>query len=513
MEISLIPAAQYLRMSTDLQQYSLHNQADAIARYAALTGFRIVKTYSDAARSGLLLKNRAGLKQLLKDVGDGQFEFRAVLVYDVSRWGRFQDMDESAHYEYLCKSAGAPVYYCAELFSNSNNLADFIMKALKRMMAGEYSRELGEKVRQGMFNLASRGYRVGGPPGYGFRRQLIDVSGNEKQLLKKGERKSISTDRIILVPKSPQEASVIKSIFHLFVNKRRSISSITETLNQDGVPFLDGRKWPEAAVNRMLRNPQYCGTQVWGRTTARLFARLKRVPREQWATRPDAFPAIISKELFDRAQERVANFACNLSDAQLIEKAREVLRVHGKLSAEIIQSSQLCPTARTYYERFGGMACVYAKLGIQTPVQLAALATRRRFNTVRKALIASLLQNFPDQLQEIHPKGPRSLLVDRESGTLIGVRVACSRWNQKKGRYWFLTCHKVSRSTRQRITTVALLDEKHAMEQVRIFPNLKFPGRSIRLYEQSEWLSNGRRLEDISDFLHVLEHIKNAYPG
>ena len=168
--------SQYLRMSTDLQQYSLHNQADAIARYAGLTGFRIVKTYSDAARSGLLLKNRAGLKQLLEDVADGQFEFHAVLVYDVSRWGRFQDMDEAAHYEYLCKSAGAPVYYCAELFGNSNNLADFILKALKRMMAGEYSRELGEKVWQGLFNLASRGYRVGGPPGYGFRRQLIDIS-------------------------------------------------------------------------------------------------------------------------------------------------------------------------------------------------------------------------------------------------------------------------------------------------------------------------------------------------
>jgi DNA invertase Pin-like site-specific DNA recombinase len=55
-------------MSTAHQQYSLQNQADAIARYAVQHGFAIVKTYSDAARSGLHLKNRAGLKQLLKDV-------------------------------------------------------------------------------------------------------------------------------------------------------------------------------------------------------------------------------------------------------------------------------------------------------------------------------------------------------------------------------------------------------------------------------------------------------------
>ncbi len=96
---SLIPAAQYLRMSTDHQQYSLNNQADTISRYATERGFLVVKTYSDAAKSGLRLKNRAGLKQLLKDVVGGQLEFSTILVYDVSRWGRFQDMDEAAHYE------------------------------------------------------------------------------------------------------------------------------------------------------------------------------------------------------------------------------------------------------------------------------------------------------------------------------------------------------------------------------------------------------------------------------
>ena len=101
MVTDLVPAAQYLRMSTEHQQYSLQNQADAIGKYAIDRGFEVVKTYSDAAKSGLRLKNRGGLKQLLKDVVEGQVAFRAVLVYDVSRWGRFQDTDEAAHYEYL----------------------------------------------------------------------------------------------------------------------------------------------------------------------------------------------------------------------------------------------------------------------------------------------------------------------------------------------------------------------------------------------------------------------------
>ena len=104
---SPVPVAQYLRMSTEHQQYSLENQSTAILEYAESHNFDIVHTYSDAAKSGVALKHRVGLRQLLHDVVAGAAPYRAILVYDVSRWGRFQDTDEAAHYEFLCKSAGA----------------------------------------------------------------------------------------------------------------------------------------------------------------------------------------------------------------------------------------------------------------------------------------------------------------------------------------------------------------------------------------------------------------------
>jgi DNA invertase Pin-like site-specific DNA recombinase len=107
-----VPVAQYLRMSTEHQKYSLDNQAEAIERYAQQNGFAVIKTYADSGKSGLVLKHRAGLAQLLHDVVGSEQAYRGVLVYDVSRWGRFQDSDESAYYEFLCKKAGVPVYYC-----------------------------------------------------------------------------------------------------------------------------------------------------------------------------------------------------------------------------------------------------------------------------------------------------------------------------------------------------------------------------------------------------------------
>src|SRR4051812_21739412 len=99
-ETQTIRAAQYLRMSTEGQQYSLAYQRSMIAAYAKRHNFDVVKTYSDPGRSGLWLRNRPGLMEILQDVVGNGRDFDAILVYDVSRWGRFQDVDEAAHYEF-----------------------------------------------------------------------------------------------------------------------------------------------------------------------------------------------------------------------------------------------------------------------------------------------------------------------------------------------------------------------------------------------------------------------------
>src|SRR4051812_933196 len=81
--------AQYVRMSKDDQDYSPFNQEEAIAAYAFAHNLEIVRTYVDEGRSGLHLDRRCGLKELLNDVQSRLADFSAVLVYDVSRWGRF----------------------------------------------------------------------------------------------------------------------------------------------------------------------------------------------------------------------------------------------------------------------------------------------------------------------------------------------------------------------------------------------------------------------------------------
>jgi DNA invertase Pin-like site-specific DNA recombinase len=109
-------------MSTDYQRYSVQNQAAAIAAFAQQNGLTIVHTYRDDGRSGLRIRGRPGLAELIDDVRSGRADFDHVLVYDVSRWGRFQDVDESAYYEFTCKENGIKVAYCAEQFDNDGSL-------------------------------------------------------------------------------------------------------------------------------------------------------------------------------------------------------------------------------------------------------------------------------------------------------------------------------------------------------------------------------------------------------
>ena len=158
-------AAEYVRMSTEHQKYSTENQSDAIHSYANQRGIEIVKTYSDAGKSGLRLEGRDGLRQLIDDVEDGDVEFEVILVYDISRWGRFQDADESAYYEYKCRRAGITVHYCAEQFDNDGSPISTIVKGVKRAMASEYSRELSTKVFAGQCRLVELGFRQGGMAG------------------------------------------------------------------------------------------------------------------------------------------------------------------------------------------------------------------------------------------------------------------------------------------------------------------------------------------------------------
>lgn len=299
--MSLTPAAQYLRMSTDNQTYSLQNQGLVIADYAQRHGFRIVKTYVDGGRSGLTLSRREGLRRLLSDVVAEERCFDAILVYDVSRWGRFQDVDESAHYEFLCKAAGAALHYCAEPFKNDGSLASTLMKTLKRSLAAEFSRELGVQVCLGKRARVAAGFFVGGRTPYGFKRKIVCGSPRRERVLEEGQHKYVRSERLILVHGQRDEVECVRKIFRYLINDRMPAREIARQLNSEGTLFR-GQRWTMSRVKYILSNPEYAGCSVWGRTSQRLGLQREKVAEKDWILKPNAFEPIVTPADFQLAE-------------------------------------------------------------------------------------------------------------------------------------------------------------------------------------------------------------------
>jgi hypothetical protein len=97
------------------------------------------------------------------------------------------------------------VCYCAEEFDNDGSVIASIVKNLKRVMAAEYSTELSVKVHAGACRGASMGFKQGGAVGYGLQRELVDEERHSRGVLSKGQRKHLTTDRILLRPGTAQE--------------------------------------------------------------------------------------------------------------------------------------------------------------------------------------------------------------------------------------------------------------------------------------------------------------------
>lgn len=412
-------AAQYVRMSTDYQRYSIQNQAAAIAAFAQQKNLTIVRTYVDEGRSGLRIKGRAGLLKLIGDVSSGEADFDHILVYDVSRWGRFQDVDESAHYEFVCKQNGIKVAYCAEQFDNDGSLLSSIVKNIKRVMAAEFSRELSVKVHTGQSRVASLGYRVGGPIGFGLRRELVDEAKRSKGQLTKGERKALQTDRVRVRLGSEEEAAIVRWIFHQFVVERQPDTRIARLLNQGQVTSQNGDPWTAQNIHTILRNENYVGNIVYNRTSRRLGQKLVPNSSDKWIRSDAVIDPIVDGNLFARAQKIMDERRLEIPEDQMLRRLRILLSRRGELNSSLINGTLGIPCVSTLAKHFGSLRRAYALVGYVPKRDCDWIDTRHSW-------AADLARHATDTADALASKGrgPARISAARNSVSINGrVRI------------------------------------------------------------------------------------------
>jgi DNA invertase Pin-like site-specific DNA recombinase len=490
--------AQYVRMSTEHQQYSTENQRDRIRDYAEHRGIDIVATYADEGKSGLRIDGRQALQQLISDVETKAAKFDIILVYDVSRWGRFQDADESAYYEYICRRAGIQVAYCAEQFENDGSPVSTIVKGVKRAMAGEYSRELSAKVFAGQCRLVELGFRQGGPAGYGLRRALIDVQGNPKAQLTRGEQKSLQTDRVILTRGPDDEVRVVNEIYRWFVDDSLVESEIAARLNERQLSTDLGRPWTRATVHEVLTNEKYIGHNVYNRVSFKLKKLRVTNPPDMWIRKDQAFEAIVAPELFYTAQGIIQGRARRYTDAHLIQRLDALYHKRGLLSGVLIDECEGMPCASVYAHRFGSLVRAYQLVGYTPDRDYRYVEANRLLRRMHPEVVLDVERRIAELGGAIRRDPATDLLALNQEFTASIVIVRCQPTEGGRARWKIRLdtglCPDISIAARLAANNQDLLD-------FYLLPRLDFQAARICLAEHNPAEFESYRFETL-DYLY-----------
>jgi DNA invertase Pin-like site-specific DNA recombinase len=491
-------------MSTEHQQYSTENQREIIRQYAERRGMTIVRTYTDSGKSGLRIDGRDALKQLIQDVENGRADFAAILVYDVSRWGRFQDADESAYYEYICRRAKIDVHYCGEQFENDGSPISTIVKGVKRAMAGEYSRELSAKVFIGQCRLIELGFRQGGPAGYGLRRMLRDVNGQQKGVLDRGEQKSIQTDRVILVPGPAEEIEIVRWIYQTFVEDRIAESKLAQMLNQRGIVTDLGRAWTRATVHQILINEKYIGNNVYNRISFKLKKKRVLNPPEMWIRGSAAFESVVSPDLFLKAQEIIHDRGRRYSDDELLQQLRALLQKAGHLSGILIDETEGMPSSSIFRHRFGSLLRAYTLISYDPQRDYRFIETNRHLRQMHPRIVTHII----DEIRRLGGKtdhDPFNDLVTVNGEFSVSIVLARSLQKEDGSFRWLI---RVDAGLRPDITVVARMDsENREALDYYLLPRLDITFERLMLSEDNPVSIETFRFDTLDFFFGMARRI------
>lgn len=492
-------------MSTEHQQYSTENQADKIREYAARRGIEIVRTYTDAGKSGLRMEGRASLQQLLKDVESGTADFTIILVYDISRWGRFQDADESAFYEYRCRSAGIQVAYCAEQFENDGSPVSTIVKGVKRAMAGEYSRELSAKVFAGQCRLIELGFRQGGPAGYGLRRVLLDQNGSVKAQLTRGEHKSLQTDRVILMPGPEDEIRNVNLMYRWFIDDGLVESEIARRLNEMAVRTDLDRSWTRATVHEVLTNEKYIGNNIYNRRSFKLKKlRVENTP-DMWIKKEGAFDPIVQPELFYTAQGILRARSHRYSNEELIERLRNLYQHRGFLSGLIINEAENMPSTSIYTHRFGSLVRAYQMVGFTPDRDYRYLETNKFLRRFHPEIVNQTESQIASLGGVVRRDPATDLLLINGEFSLSLVLARCQ--TPESGRHHWKV--RFDTSLAPDITVAVRLDQTNqAALDYYLLPRLDFGQPGINLAERNPVEFESYRFDSLDYLYGMAEHTR-----
>lgn len=303
-DLTGMTAVGYIRVSTEAQagerQTSLADQRAAIAALASRLGVTIGHVFEDAGLSGATMEYRPGMRALIASCEAASRRRGApgyVFVLNDSRWGRFEQSEESAYWRVHLEKRGWRVRF-AEHDDVQDETVRPVLRAIVQSQATLYRKTLSANVQRGTRGQAEQGYWQAKAP-FGYLRQVVYPT-DRARILANNVPKA-GDEKLVLAP-HPDEAPIVQAIFTRYVAGGESLASLLDWA-QTSYP---SRLWTRAAMLRLLTNPAYVGDVVWGRVHVEPGRRTSRAEQDCYGKR-DAHLAIISREVFAEAQGRLSH--------------------------------------------------------------------------------------------------------------------------------------------------------------------------------------------------------------
>lgn len=270
--------ALYIRVSTHMQdELSPDAQKRLLLEYAKANDILVSNDniFIETGISGRKVDKRPEFQKMISLAKTKPAPFDSILVWKFSRFARNQE--ESIVYKSLLRKQ------CnIDVISVSEPLIEgpfgSLIERIIEWMDEYYSIRLSGEVTRGMTEKALRGgYQARPPLGY-----KIAVKGEPPVIV-------------------PAEAKIVRIIFEKYVHEKQGYFDIARYLNSLGYKTSHGKSFEARSIDYIIQNPTYCGMIRWNRTENET-NRIK--DKDEWIITEGHHEPIISKELFDAAQER-----------------------------------------------------------------------------------------------------------------------------------------------------------------------------------------------------------------
>ena len=384
------PVALYARVSSDRQDVDLSVSAQlrALRDYAQKHGYLVAREYVDEAESGRIA-DRPQFQKMLNEASKPEAPFQEILVWKFSRFTRKRE--HAVAFKAMLRRRGVRVVSITEHADDSptGKLLEAIIESVDEF----YSENLAQEVTRGMREAASRGFWVTSYAPYGYKRVYVQDGPKKRPTLEL----------------NPPAAAVVRRIFDM-VLQGKSILDVTKTLNVEGIPTTNGKKWLKTTIHTMLANEAYTGAVVWG---------IKAKDKAEPVRVEDAFPAIVSRREFQRAKKLLGSRAPKQVNPR---RASSPYLLSGLLKCETCGKAMTAAEAKsgkyTYYVchsllKRGSGTCKTPRLNAKTFEKL--IVDEIRANILTESNIRDLVKLLDEEMDGVaHEQRERLESIEEE---------------------------------------------------------------------------------------------------